>query len=73
MNESLILSIYLKLKLDFISLSIFKSLRNYNKSLLKRFIIYYLLLIINVASYKKDIYLILITLLNIYNNILRKL
>ena len=71
-NKSLIPRIYYKLNLNFISLLILKPLRDYNKRLLKRFIIYYILFIINVTGYKKSIYFILTTPLNIYNIILKK-
>ena len=60
------------MNLNFISLLIFKLFRDYNKRLLKKLIIYYLLSIINVTYYKENIYLILIIFLNIYNIILKK-
>ena len=60
------------MNLDFILLLIFKSLRSYNKRLLTKFITYYLLLIINIASYKEKSYFILISPFNIYNIILNK-
>ena len=50
----------------------FKSFRDYKKRLLKKVIIYYLLSIINVTGDKKSIYSILLTLLKIYNIILKK-
>ena len=58
--------------LDFISLLALKSLRKYNKRLFEKLITYYLLFIINIAEYKKNIYFILIISLNTYNIILRK-
>ena len=47
-------------------------MREYNKRLSIKFITHYLLFTINITGYKKSIYFILITPLNIYNIILKK-
>ena len=59
-NEIIILEVCKQLQIESYSFSKLKPLRDYNKQLIKKFIIYYLLFILNVHDYKKDLYLIFI-------------
>ena len=54
-------------------ISLYTSPNKYNNGLIKKSIIYYLLLNLSVSNYKKETYSILITSLDIYNVILKKL
>ena len=65
--------LYKTLQLESISLSKLKSLREYNDKLVKKSITYYLLLNLSVSDYKERTCSILITPLDIYNIILKKL
>ena len=49
-----------QLQIESYSFSKSKPLRDYNKQLIKKFIIYYLLFILNVHDYKEELCLILI-------------
>ena len=59
-NEIIIFKVCKQLQIELYSLSKLKSLRDYNKQLIKKFIIYCLLPILNVYDYKKNLYLIFI-------------
>lgn len=72
-NETIVFDICNKLQIESILLSKLKSLRDYNDKLSKKPVIYYLLSILEVNGYKKEIYLILIILLDNYSIILEKL
>ena len=72
-SEIIVSRLYKILQLKSISLLKLKLLREYNNKLIKKSITYYLLLNLSVSDYKKRTYSILITPLNIYNVILKKL
>ena len=60
-NEVIISKIYKKLKIEPLLLSILKSLREYNSKLSKKLITYFILPILIINRYYKNIYPILIT------------
>ena len=72
-NEIIVFEVCKQLQIESYSLSKSKSLRNYNEQLIKKFIIYYLLLILNMHDYKKNLCLILIIKIEQYNFIFEKL
>ena len=59
-NEVIVFEVCKQLQIELYSFSKLKPLRDYNEQLIKKFIIYYLLLILNVHGYKKDLCFILI-------------
>ena len=61
-----------QLQIESYSFSKSKSLRDYNKQLIKTFITYYLLFILNVHDYKKDLYFIYIVKIKQYDLIFGK-
>ena len=71
-NKIIILKMCKQLQIESYSFSKLKSLRNYDKQLIKKFIIYYLLFILNVHDYKKNSCFILIIKIKQYNLILEK-
>ena len=71
-NEIIIFEIYKRLQIEHYFFSKFKSLRKYNKQLIKRLIIYYLLFILNMHDYKKKSYFILIIQLKQHDLIFEK-
>ena len=60
LNESRVTQVYKELKLEVVSLSILKSLRDYNEKLFKRSITHCLLFELNVNNHRKETYLMLI-------------
>ena len=72
-NKIIIFEVCKQLQIELYSFSKLKSLRDYNEQLIKKLIIYYLLLILNVHDYKKDLYFILIAKIEQYNLIFEKL
>ena len=72
-NKIIIFEVCKQLQIESYSLSKSKSLRDYNKQLIKKSITYYLLLTLNVHDHKKDLYFILITKIKQYNLIFEKL
>ena len=72
-NEIIVFEVCKQLQIESYSLSKSKSLRDYNKQVIKKFIIYYLLLILNMHDYKKNLCLILIIKIEQYNFIFEKL
>ena len=72
-NKIIVSEIYKQLQIESYSFSKLKSLRDYDEQLIKKFIIYYLLFILNVHGYKKDLYFILIIKIKQHNFILKKL
>ena len=59
-NKFIVFEVCKQLQIESYSLSKSKSLRDYDKQLIKKFIIYCLLLILNVHGYKEDLYSIFI-------------
>ena len=59
-NKVIIFEVCKQLQIELYSLSKSKPLRDYNKQLIKKSIIYCLLFILNVHNYKKNLCLILI-------------
>ena len=59
-NEIIISKVCKQLQIDLYPLSKSKSLRDYDEQLIKKSITYYLLFILNVHDYKKDLCFILI-------------
>ena len=59
-NKVIVFEMCKQLQIELYSLSKLKSLRDYNKQLIDKFIIYCLLPILNVYDYKKDLCFILI-------------
>ena len=72
-NKVIVFEVCKQLQIELYSFSKSKSLRDYNEQLIKKFIIYCLLLILNVYDYKKDLYFILIVKIKQYNFIFEKL
>ena len=72
-NKIIIFEVCKQLQIELYSFSKLKSLWNYDEQLIKKFIIYYLLLILNVHDYKKDLYFILIVKIKQHNFIFEKL
>ena len=59
-NKIIVFEMCKQLQIELYSFSKLKFLRDYNKQLIKKSIIYYLLLTLNVHDHKKNLYLILI-------------
>ena len=72
-NKIIVFEVCKQLQIKSYSFSKSKSLRDYNEQLIKKFIIYYLLFILNVHGYKKDLCFILIVKIKQYNFIFKKL
>ena len=72
-NEIIVFEMCKQLQIESYSFSKSKSLRDYNKQLIKKFIIYCLLFILNVHDYKKSLCLILIAKIKQHNFIFEKL
>ena len=72
-NKIIVFEMCKQLQIELYSLSKLKPLRDYNKQLIKKLIIYYLLFILNVHDYKKDLYLIFIIKIKQHNLIFEKL
>ena len=72
-NKIIVFEIYKRLYIEPYSFFKLKPLRDYNKQLIKQFIIYCLLLTLNVHNYKKDLYFIFIIKIKQYDLILEKL
>ena len=72
-NKVIVLEVCKQLQIELYFLSKSKPLRGYDKQLIKQFIIYYLLLTLNVHGYKKGLCFIFIIKIKQYNLILRKL
>ena len=72
-NEIIVFEICESLQIESYSFFKLKSLRDYDEQLIKQFIIYYLLFILNVHDYKKGLCLILIVKIKQYNFIFGKL
>ena len=71
-NEIIVFKIYKRLQIESYSLFKFKFLREYNKQLIKRFITYCLLFILNVHNHKKELCFIFIAQLKQHDLILEK-
>ena len=71
-NKIIIFEVCKQLQIESYSLSKSKSLRDYNKQLIKKSITYYLLLTLNVHDHKKDLYPILIIKIKQHNLIFEK-
>ena len=72
-NKIIIFEVCKQLQIESYSFSKLKSLRNYNEQLIKKFITYCLLFILNVYNYKKDLCFIFIIKIEQYNLIFEKL
>ena len=72
-NKIIIFEVCKQLQIESYSLSKLKLLRDYNEQLIKKFIIYCLLFILNVHDYKKNLYLIFIAKIKQYDFIFEKL
>ena len=71
-NEIIVFEVCKRLQIESYSLFKLKSLRDYDKQLIKLFIIYYLLFNLNVHDYKKDLYFIFIVKIRQYDFIFEK-
>ena len=71
-NEIIVSEVCKQLQIDSYPLSKSKSLRDYNKQLIEKFITHYLLPILNVHDYKKNLCFILIVKIKQYDLILEK-
>ena len=72
-NKIIIFEMCKQLQIESYSFSKLKSLRDYDKQLIKKSITYYLLPTLNVHDYKKSLYLIFIIKIKQYNLIFEKL
>ena len=72
-NKIIIFEVCKQLQIESYSLSKLKSLRDYNKQLIKKLIIHCLLLTLNVYNYKKNSCSIFIVKIKQYNLIFEKL
>ena len=72
-NKIIVFEMCKQLQIESYSFSKLKPLRDYNEQLIKKFIIYYLLSILNVHDYKKNLCFIFIIKIKQYNLILEKL
>ena len=71
-NKIIVSEVCKQLQIDSYSFSKSKPLRDYNKQLIKKFIIYCLLLILNVHDYKKELCFIFIVKIKQYDFIFEK-
>ena len=71
-NKIIVFEMCKQLQIESYSFSKSKPLRNYNKQLIKKSIIHYLLSILNVHDYKKDLCSILIAKIKQHNLIFEK-
>ena len=71
-NEIIVFEVCKQLQIELYPLSKSKSLRDYNKQLIKKSIIYYLLLILNVHDHKKNLCFIFIVKIKQYDFIFEK-
>ena len=72
-NEIIVFEMCKQLQIESYSLSKSKPLRDYNEQLIKKSIIHYLLFILNIHDYKKDLCFILIIKIKQHNFIFEKL
>ena len=72
-NKIIVFEVCKQLQIELCFFSKLKSLRDYNEQLIKKFIIYHLLFILNVHNHKKDLYFIFIAKIKQHNFIFGKL